>query len=183
MSKKTSFFALLFCVALFVSGCASQRNVATPAQKNPIEVANQMDRMALELAGISNARVESFTDTNNLKALKIRFDADVLFVSNGSTLSESARNSLADLARILNENHATKIAVFGHTDNVGTLDANQRLSRNRAGAVSAFLRSNRIANNRIIETAGRGFSEPIANNATAEGRAQNRRIEIFVYAR
>ena len=75
----------------------------------------------------------------------------------------------------------TDITVLGHTDNVGTAEANQKVSDNRAKAVSNYLQGKGIAASRIIAE-GHSFNDPVADNSTAEGRAQNRRVEIYISA-
>ena len=75
----------------------------------------------------------------------------------------------------------TDIAVLGHTDNVGSAEANQKVSQNRADAVSNYLQTQGIAKERIVAE-GHSYNDPVADNSTAEGRAQNRRVEVYIYA-
>ena len=75
----------------------------------------------------------------------------------------------------------TDITVLGHTDNVGSAEANQKVSDNRANAVSNYLQNKGIAKSRIVAE-GHSFNDPVADNSTAEGRAQNRRVEIYISA-
>ncbi|WP_159316040.1 OmpA family protein, partial [Klebsiella pneumoniae] len=74
------------------------------------------------------------------------------------------------------------LIVTGHTDSVGSYEANQVLSARRADSVSQFLRSNGVDPSRL-QTFGAGSSSPIAPNDTTEGRAQNRRVEIKLVPR
>ncbi len=145
-------------------------------------IGKQMDKAAEEAANIDGAQVESITDNNDLKALKVTFDSGILFEFNKSTLNAASKNSLVDFARILNENPTIDIMIFGHTDNVGTLEANQKVSQERAETVSQFLRANGVSNSQIIEVAGRNFADPVASNETVDGRAKNRRVEIYMFA-
>jgi outer membrane protein OmpA-like peptidoglycan-associated protein len=71
------------------------------------------------------------------------------------------------------------VFVVGHTDNTGSAAYNYDLSQRRAASVAAVLRNSGVAGNRL-QTVGRGFDQPIASNATAQGRAQNRRVEIVI---
>ena len=75
----------------------------------------------------------------------------------------------------------TDITIYGHTDNVGTAQANERVSARRADAVAAYLNSCGMSKDRII-TKGMSFNMPVASNDTEEGRAQNRRVEIYITA-
>lgn len=145
-------------------------------------IGKQMDKAAAEAAAIEGAKVESFTDANDLKALKVTFDSGILFEFNKSILNEESKKSLTDFSKILRENPTMDIMIFGHTDNVGTLEANQKVSQDRADAVARFLRTKNVPSSQIIEVAGRNFSDPVASNATSEGRAQNRRVEVYMYA-
>ena len=75
----------------------------------------------------------------------------------------------------------TQITVYGHTDNTGTAEVNERISKQRADAVTAQLTANGIDKARIVSE-GKSFNEPVASNDTAEGRAQNRRVEVYISA-
>ena len=73
------------------------------------------------------------------------------------------------------------MAIYGHTDNTGSREINQKLSEERAQAVSNYLIGQKIDPNRIT-TRGLAYDAPIADNSTEEGRAQNRRVEILITA-
>jgi outer membrane protein OmpA-like peptidoglycan-associated protein len=94
-----------------------------------------------------------------------------------STLRPDARPILDEAARILQGNPDLNVQVQGHTDNVGTKEYNLRLSMRRAQTVKNYLVARGVAASRL-ETEGFGFADPVASNATAEGRAQNRRVEL-----
>ena len=85
--------------------------------------------------------------------------------------------ALNDVVRILEKNPSLKLEIQGHTDNRGAADYNQGLSENRAKAVMGYLVARGIASNRLTAR-GYGFSKPATSNATAAGRAQNRRVEL-----
>jgi len=104
-----------------------------------------------------------------------------LFDFNKSDLKTSAKDNIANLVATLNKEQGTEILVIGHTDNVGTLAANDKVSLDRANSVRAFAVSKGLSSSRI-KTEGRNFSEPIASNDTESGRAQNRRVEIVIVA-
>ena len=144
-------------------------------------IGNAMDKKAKELAELENAQVETTTDVNGLKAIKVTFDSGILFDFNKATLKADAKRNLDKFAAEMSDMPDTDITVLGHTDNVGTAEANQKVSDNRAKAVSNYLQGKGIAASRIIAE-GHSFNDPVADNSTAEGRAQNRRVEIFISA-
>ena len=88
---------------------------------------------------------------------------------------------LSEFAISLINNPETDITIWGHIDNTGTLAVNERVSTQRAQAVATFLNQNGIPNSRLT-TAGKPYNEPVADNSTAEGRAQNRRVDIYITA-
>ena len=111
--------------------------------------------------------------------LKLNIPNDISFATGSAAIKPELRTVLTQFATGLNSNQGTLVRVVGHTDNVGTDTNNQRLSVERADTVRDFLEDRGVSKTRI-EVAGRGEREPIANNATVEGRAQNRRVEIFL---
>lgn len=145
-------------------------------------IGRKMDKAAEQAKAIEGAQVEDVTDVNGLQAVKVTFDSGILFGFNSSTLSASAKNSLSDFSRILRENPTMDIAIYGYTDNVGTYEANQSVSNKRAQAVQTYLRSMNVSGNQFKSVEGRGWEEPVASNDTEAGRAQNRRVEVFMYA-
>jgi OmpA-OmpF porin, OOP family len=112
---------------------------------------------------------------------KIDFNAAAIqFVTGSCTLTTGAKAELNKLVKILNETYPDiKISIAGHTDNTGKADKNQTLSECRANAVKTYLVSKKVAGERL-STAGFGQDQPIADNATKEGRAKNRRVEFKV---
>ena len=144
-------------------------------------IGDVMDRKAKELEEALDANVETVTDVNGLTAVKVTFDNGILFDTNKSTLSADAKTQLKTFAQQMQDLPDTQITVYGHTDNTGTAAVNERVSQNRADAVSAFLPANGIDKARIVSE-GKSFNEPVASNDTAEGRAQNRRVEVYITA-
>jgi len=92
-------------------------------------------------------------------------------------LQSKSFKGLADVAKIMNENPNMKLAIDGHTDNVGKDDMNQKLSDNRAASVMSYIVSKGVDASRITSQ-GHGETTPIATNNTAAGRQQNRRVEL-----
>jgi len=140
-----------------------------------------MDKKAEELAAIEGAQVETVEDSNGLKAVKVTFESGILFPLNGTTLNSASKKSLSDFAKEMSDLPETDIAIYGHTDNTGSAEVNERISAQRATSVETYLKSCGIAESRMTSE-GKSYTMPIADNATAEGRAQNRRVEIFITA-
>jgi OmpA-OmpF porin, OOP family len=103
----------------------------------------------------------------------------VLFDFDKSTIKPEAAKILDRLVAFMNENKASKVALSGHTDNIGTEAYNMGLSNRRWMSVKDYVVKKGVDSTRI---SGQGFGEskPIADNKTAEGRAKNRRVEIKV---
>jgi OOP family OmpA-OmpF porin len=110
---------------------------------------------------------------------KVTFAADVFFDFDKAVLKPEGKAKLDDLVGKLKNVALEVIIAIGHTDSVGSKEYNQKLSVRRAEAVKAYLVSKGIEPNRIY-TEGKGLTQPIADNRTAEGRAKNRRVEIEV---
>lgn len=101
------------------------------------------------------------------------------FATNQTTILPSSESALKTLYDFLSTNSNSRIKIIGHTDSVGKDDFNQRLSEGRANAIRDELIKRGIDADRIVAE-GRGESEPMADNETEEGRAQNRRVEIEI---
>ena len=144
-------------------------------------IGDRMDKKAEELAAIEGATVETVTDVNNLTSVKVTCDNGILFDFNKSTLSEAAKKSLKEFAQKMADMPETDITIWGHTDNVGSAEANQKVSLNRANAVRDFLASQGIAAARMVSE-GKSYDMPVASNDSAAGRAQNRRVEVYITA-
>lgn len=144
-------------------------------------IGDVMDRKAKELEEALDASVETVTDVNGLTAVKVTFDNGILFDTNKSNLSTDAKSQLKTFAEQMQDLPDTQITVYGHTDNTGTAAVNERISKERADAVTAQLMANGIDKGRIVSE-GKSFNEPVATNDTAEGRAQNRRVEVYINA-
>ncbi len=145
-------------------------------------IGNKMDKQAEELAKIENAKVETVTDVNGLSAIKVTFDGGILFNFNSHELSPGSKTALQHFATSLKQNPDTDVTVYGHTDNVGSLSANEKVSLERAQAVENYLETQGVPRGRFIAVQGMAYNQPVASNETADGRAQNRRVEIFITA-
>ena len=97
-------------------------------------------------------------------------------------MNKSAKENLAEFAKVLIEYSDADVVVYGHTDSTGSDAINDPLSVKRAESVAQYLLSNGVAESQIKSVEGFGSKQPVADNATAEGRAENRRVEIYMYA-
>ncbi len=104
---------------------------------------------------------------------------DVLFDFDRASLRPDSRRTVADIAKVIAETEGRAVAVEGHTDSVGTIDYNQRLSEARARSTADELVRNGV-NPRRIHTRGFGETDPIASNNTETGRSRNRRVEVII---
>lgn len=111
--------------------------------------------------------------------LKLDIPSDISFDSGRYDIKPSLRPVLDRLAQGLAEHPVTQITVVGHTDSSGSDAVNNPLSVNRAAAVRDYLVPRGVASSRVTID-GRGAREPVADNGTAQGRAMNRRVEIFI---
>jgi outer membrane protein OmpA-like peptidoglycan-associated protein len=144
-------------------------------------IGKKMDKQKEELAKIQGAQVETVKDANNLEAIKVTFADGILFNTGKSALSTSSKDALSKFAASLKDNPQTDVTIYGHTDNTGSRTVNEKLSQDRANAVGLFLNNNGIDKTRLT-TLGKAFDEPVADNGTADGRAKNRRVEIYISA-
>jgi len=153
-------------------------------------IGKKMDKAKKEAEAIQNAQVEEVKDANGLDAVKVTFDSGILFSTGKSTLTSSSKASLQELASVLKNNSDCDVAIQGYTDNQGwknstaeqSAQKNQALSLDRAAAVSAYLQSLSVPVAQIKSVEGFGQSNPVADNSTKAGQAQNRRVEVYMYA-
>jgi outer membrane protein OmpA-like peptidoglycan-associated protein len=147
-----------------------------------ILIGKKMDKAASQAANIEGARVDSIRDANNLKAVRVTFDSGILFQTGKSTLNKASKTALTKFAKILVDNPTMDISIMGHTDNVGSLEVNQKLSTDRAQSVASFLTTQSVPASQFKDIVGKNFSEPVADNKTAAGKKANRRVEVYMYA-
>jgi len=140
-------------------------------------IGRRMDKKAEELdEELENADVERVGE-----GIKVTFDGGILFDFDSSALRADARTNLSEFAQSMKDFEDTNILIVGHTDAKGPEDYNQELSDRRADSAADFLVEQGLAGGRLTSV-GRGETEPVATNETAEGRQQNRRVEIAIYA-
>jgi len=149
-----------------------------------------LDKQAKQIAQVLDTNVdnspnaEKRTDkdiivskTNNY--VKITFREAMMFPTNSSTLTASAKYKVKKMISVLREYPSTIIQVVGHTDNRGSHSYNQRLSEKRADSVARLIKNSGIANR--VYKKGCSFDKPVVPNSSEENMALNRRVEIFLY--
>ncbi|OGB60049.1 MAG: hypothetical protein A2Y94_14230 [Caldithrix sp. RBG_13_44_9] len=140
-------------------------------------IGNEMDKRAEEMRqDMQGAKIERVGE-----GIKITFDSGLLFDVDKSDLRPQAKTNIESLAKTLNKYDDTNILVEGDTDNTGSDDYNQKLSERRAQAVTDYLMGLGVTGSRIMHI-GLGESNPIATNDTDDGRQQNRRVEVAIFA-
>ncbi len=146
-------------------------------------IGNRMDKQQKQLQEelANQAKVEETTDANGLRAIKVTFDGGILFATNSSTLSAQAKTDLAKFAQSVINNPNTNVQIYGFTDNTGTMAVNERVSSARAAAVESYLANQGVPVTRL-SAQGVPMADYVASNETAAGRAQNRRVEIYISA-
>ncbi|HZW16954.1 MAG TPA: OmpA family protein [Brevundimonas sp.] len=136
-----------------------------------------MDRQQRELeAELSGSGVGVARQGDNLV---LRMPSDVTFASNQSSINPAFNATLDDVAAVLNRYDQSVVDIIGHADSDGAEDYNLNLSRQRASSVAQYLVNRNVLADRLYVD-GRGESQPVASNATADGKAQNRRVEILI---
>lgn len=154
-------------------------------------IGKKMDKAKAAAAQVENAQVESVTDANGLAAVKVTFDSGILFTTSSSVLNAAAKTSLSNFAsNVLAQNPDMDVTIYGYTDNTGwknstaeqSAQKNVNLSTQRAQSVSNYLLTAGANAAQIKTVEGLGEANPVADNSTAAGREQNRRVEVYLYA-
>lgn len=140
-------------------------------------IGDSLDRQARALEAELNNDAVKIVNTGS--QLIVTMPQDILFAVDSTVVQPTLQSDLAVLARNLLDYPDTTVQVIGHTDNTGSAAYNQDLSQRRASAVSSILIQNGVPSGRVVAF-GRGEDQPIASNLDAEGRAQNRRVEIVI---
>jgi outer membrane protein OmpA-like peptidoglycan-associated protein len=170
----------------------AQRRLAATAQQSEADLQRtkvmldqekvrrqQADQRAKE-AMDNLARIASIKQDN--RGTVITLSGSVLFATGKWALLPSAQGRLLEVANALKEQEGGSIIVEGHTDSVGNDAANQTLAQRRADAVRDYLTAHGVPSDRV-RAVGVGEARPVADNASPEGRANNRRVEIIVEPR
>lgn len=140
-------------------------------------IGRHMDKQAEELKrDLDGATVERVGE-----GIKITFDSGLMFDHDSYQLKPATQENLVELSKTLEKYDDTNILIEGHTDNTGADDYNVDLSEKRAASVARYLKDQGIKSGRIT-TEGYGEVQPITSNETTEGKQQNRRVEVAIYA-
>jgi outer membrane protein OmpA-like peptidoglycan-associated protein len=140
-------------------------------------IGNYMDKQAEELESeLEGAEVERVGE-----GIRVVFDSGILFDFDSDNLRPASKENLRELAETLQEYDETEVLIEGHTDNIGPNRYNKKLSVDRAESVEDYLTALGVQQSRLI-VKGYGEKQPIASNATEEGRQQNRRVEVAIWA-
>lgn len=133
----------------------------------------QAEKLAQELEGAQVSRVG--------EGIAVTFDSGILFPFDSAELTSEARSNLRKLADSLQDEARTNVMILGHTDSDGSDSYNQLLSERRGRSALDYLTGQGVASSRLVSR-GRGEAEPIASNESDEGKRQNRRVEVAIYA-
>ncbi|MCQ2205306.1 MAG: OmpA family protein [Bacteroidaceae bacterium] len=151
-------------------------------------IGKKMDKAKAAADALAAAQAEELKDANgNTMGVRVTFDGGLLCATGKSTLTATAQSNLTQFA----QNVVTPdmdIAIVGHTDNdawkgctaAESAAKNQTLSEQRASAVSQYLAGKGISYSQIRTVEGKGETTPVADNSTAAGKAQNRRVEVYI---
>jgi outer membrane protein OmpA-like peptidoglycan-associated protein len=140
-------------------------------------IGNYMDKQAAEIdRDVEGARVERVGES-----IRVIFDSGILFSTGSATITSTSRYNIEKLARILNRYDDTSLVIEGHTDSIGSDDANQVLSERRADSVANLLETYGVSGRRLSPV-GFGETHPVASNETEYDRKLNRRVEVLIYA-
>ena len=150
-------------------------------------IGNKMDKAKKAAEAIAGAEAEALKDAEGLTYVKVTFDSGILFTSGQSVLTQTAKNSLTQFAtNVLTPD--MDLAIVGYTDNdpwkgstaEQSKQKNLVLSEQRAQSVSTFMISAGATTNQVKYVLGKGEENPVASNATAAGKAENRRVEVYI---
>lgn len=129
----------------------------------------------LRVAGIRTERDEAGNLVINLSGETLKFD------TGKASLQPGGEALLTKLAGVLKKYPENRIVIEGHTDNVGSAATNKSLSQNRADSVKTYILKQGVPARCVVQTMGYGSEKPVADNKTAAGRAENRRVELSVH--
>jgi len=141
------------------------------SQDGEIEVRAIEEKPFAAAPALQAAALKSALEKEGRVALSIGFDGAK------AGLRPEAAKTVAEIVKLMKENPTLKLSIEGHTDDVGPRPSNEKLSRDRAAAVLEAITAGGIARARL-SSAGHGPAKPLADNATSEGRAKNRRVEL-----
>ncbi|MDK4688073.1 OmpA family protein [Kingella negevensis] len=169
--------AVCSIVGALTHGSTGARNSALACGAIGAGVGGYMDYQEKKLREqLKNTGVEVTREGNQIK---LTMPENITFSTGRYDLSAAAQSSLAQAAQTLAAYVDTTISIVGHTDSTGSAAINNPLSVNRAQSVANYLAQRGVATSRMT-VSGKGSTQPIADNATDVGRAQNRRVELLI---
>jgi chemotaxis protein MotB len=182
MNKLTLACAIGAGLALMLPGCVSKQTYEESQQKNT-ELEQEYQQLNQQMGAELSSKDMQISRLQN--AIKLSINSQLLFPSGKWDMSDGAKQSIAKVAAILAPHQTTKIVVNGYTDNTpigpGLMNvgvtSNLILSQKRADSVVQYMISQGVKPS-LISGQGFGDADPVASNDTAEGRAQNRRVEL-----
>jgi outer membrane protein OmpA-like peptidoglycan-associated protein len=173
------------CLALaaLLAGCAPHADAGKTAIAAPgSDIGALMDQQEAELREqLASARSQDQVQIERVRddMLRLTLANEALFDTNSAVVRSAFEPTLAEVAAVLARYQGSRVTIVAHTDSTGSADYNKFLSRDRAVAVLEELTRLGLPTDRLIAF-GRGESQPRSDNATADGRARNRRVEILV---
>jgi len=139
-----------------------------------------LEAIALATARARDSMAAFTTRIANLDSYVLKFEGTVNFATGSFELTDEAKQTLDNLASRASGMKGYVVEVAGYTDNTGSVALNQLLAARRTNTVVAYLAEHNIPLRRIVNPTGLGESDPVANNDTSEGRAQNRRVHVKI---
>lgn len=139
---------------------------------------SQLSRVIEEVVFSEGMKFDDGADNDIIT--KVKLDFSLFFEIGKSTLNNAMKEELTKLSEKLIKNPTFVIAIMGHTDNISTFEINQKLSVSRAQVVADFLLSKNVNAAQLVEIAGKNYALPVADNSTGEGRALNRRADLYL---
>lgn len=153
----------------------AQKNKNAPFFKNYEDISAKIN-----FDSLFQLKIESPIVIDSPKQIEEKFEiTNINFEYNKFEIPDSSQIDIRELAIYLNKNKEFRLHLLGYTDNIGTMDYNQKLSEQRAKAVKNLLVENGVAEDRI-NYIGNNYDNPLASNETEHGRSRNRRVEIVV---
>lgn len=156
-----------------------------------VYIGNRMDKAKAAAEAVENAKAELLEGPNGVKYVRVTFDSGILFATGNANLTTTAKASLNKFAdEVLATNNDMDVAIMGYTDNAPwrgvsaaeSMAKNEKLSLERAQSVFNYLVKSGARTTQIKDVKGLGEQYPVADNSTAAGKSQNRRVEIYLVA-
>lgn len=171
--KYVGYFSFLLFFSATVFSCKNKQITVNPGAQVSIDGTQD---------GLQNVQRDFESASRTDQGILVTFDSDLLFPLNSSYLTDQAKTEIDKLVSLLTDYPGASLIVDGHTDATGTEQYNQWLSEKRAESVKDYAVEKGLDAGKISIN-GYGQSKPVAPNNTAEGRQQNRRVEVTIVER